>query len=448
MSSLYLYFIKQYKNTWTNLSLRIRIEIVILFIIYFTFFTTRLTILFNDQLTNFNSTPFGLSQFLLHSFVFLISFSVPFIHLNLVPKQKGLVYYRTLPLNKLNSFWLLYFLHFKYQIVGFIVILPVFIALLATAGIVYSVYFFVFLLSYQTIMILFISDLSVGSNRKGPILLKYFFAIFFIITIFFLLYFLTNYYFVFDPIFLLCAIIVLTRRWKKFWINWDNYIGKKDFDSKHQKRKSRWLSYSDFNNLPIGNIKPLFAKEFLNYLRNRKFIRLQIISIIIFFLILIVMHFKVSSNFVLYSTLFTILFIWQHFSIQFNEKYVKAESAYFIKTLPFKYHQLWMAKFINELIFVFIPILFLMVLYFINGFMISEIFQSLSVILIFSLVVLATIINFKIIFFDRPRFAGYAYHFFIAFVAVMSYNYYLVGPIIAMILLTYFTFYSYREFAR
>jgi hypothetical protein len=448
LSSLYLYFFKQYKNTWKNLVLRIRIEIFILFIIYFSFFATRLIKLFNDQLSNFNSTPFGLSQFLLHGLILLISFSVPFIHLNLLPKQKSLVYYRTLPLNKTNTFWLLFFLHFKYQIVAFIVMLPVFIALLATVGIVHSFYFFVSLLFYQTIMILFISELAVSSNRKHWILLKYFFSILLIFTIYFLLYFLTEYYFAFDPIFLICAIIVLTHRYKNLWINWDNYIGITGLDTIKQKIKTKWLIYSDFYKLPLGKIKPIFAKEFLNYLRNRKFIRLQIISIIIFLSILFVLHLNVQNNFVLYSSFITILFIWQHFTLQFNEKYIKADSAFFMKALPFKYHQLWIAKFINEFIFVFTVILFLMIFYFIKGFVISEILQSLLMVLIFSLIVLATIINFKIIFFDRPRFAGYAYHFFIVFIAVMSYNYYLVGPIIALILLTYFTYYSYREFAR
>ena len=69
-------------------------------------------------------------------------------------------------------------------------------------------------------------------------------------------------------------------------------------------------------------------------------------------------------------------------------------------------------------------------------------------ILLFSLIVLAAIINFKIIFFDRPRFGGYAFHLFIIFISVMSVNYLLVGPVIALMLLIYFTYYSYREFAR
>ena len=448
MSSLYIYYFKQYKNTWNNLSLRLRIEIIILFIIYFTFFTTRLINIFNIQLNNSAATPIGLTQIILHTLIILVSFSVPFIHLNLLPKQKGIVHFRSLPLNKLNTFWFLFFLHFKYQVIGLIIILPVFIALMVSTGFLLSINFIIFVLLYEIILIIFITNLSANSKQNRLIVLKYFLTIFFTFSIYFLIYFYTDYYFLFDPILFVGATILLLLRWKNFWFDWDNYIRKTNIDSTQQKRKNRWFAYSDFNKLPLPKISPLFAKEMLNYLRNRKFIRMQIFSIIIFCMILVFLQIKVHENFVLYSSAVTILFIWQHFSLQFNEKYMKADSAVFIKTLPFKYYQIWIAKFISEFLFVFCLLLFLPILYLLMGLPIVEIYQSLFVIILFSLVVLATIINFKIIFFDRPRFAGYAYHFFVIFVFVMSINYYLVGPIIALILLIYFTFYSYREFAR
>lgn len=448
MNSLYLYFFKQYKNTWKNLSLRIRIEIIILFVIYFSFFTTRLINIFVNQVSNSNSTPFGLSQIILHGFIFLLSLSLPFIHIHLVPKQKGLIYFRTLPLNRINTFWLLFFLHFKYQVIGFVILLPLIIAFIATAGVLHAVFFFICSLLYLTILILFTSDLSNDSAQKWVTFTKYFVTIFFVFSVYFLVYFFSDYYFLFDPVFLLGAIVLLSLRWNKIWMKWDNYMGKSVFDSSQLKIKNRWISYDNFNIMPFRKTTSLFAKEILNYLRNRKFIRLQIIYLIIYLLIMFVLHLKVPDNFVLISSFLSMFFIWLHFSLQFNEKYVKADSAVFMKTLPFRYHQLWMAKFFNEFLFVIILIFFLMTVFFIKGFMILEIFQSLLVILIFSLIVLATIINFKIIFFNRPRFAGYAYHFFIVFVSVMSYKYYLVGPIIALILLTYFTYYSYREFAR
>jgi hypothetical protein len=448
LSSLYLYFLKQYKNTWKSLSLRIRIEIIILFIVYFTFFTTRLIQIINEQLSDPNISSFGLNQFILHVLIFLLSFTIPFIHLNLLPKQKGLVYYRTLPLNKLNTFWLVFLLHYKYQLIGLLIILPVFISSLFTLNTILSFYFIFGIILYQTIFILYISDFAMQTKNTFIPFFKYFSLFLIVFGVYFSMYFYTDYYFLFDVVFFTASLIYLIPRWKSNCFNWDSYIKITKGKSKSKNNKSRLISYSLIQKFPISKISPLLAKEMLNYLRNRKYIRIQIISLILFTCLLLILHFKVEENFVIYSSAVTILFIWQHFSLQFNEKYIKAESAVFIKTLPFKYYQIWLAKFISEFLFIFILLLFLTILYLLMGLLITEIYQSLFVIIIFSLLVFATIINFKLIFFDRPRFAGYAYHFFIIFVAVMSINYYLVGPIITSILLIYFTFYSYREFAR
>jgi hypothetical protein len=236
--------------------------------------------------------------------------------------------------------------------------------------------------------------------------------------------------------------------WENNWKKWDDYLKITIVNSTQQKKSIRFLQYADFIKLPFQKISPLVAKEILNYIRNRKFIRMQIFSLLIYLLIILFLHINVHENFVLYSAILSIFFIWQHFSLQFNEKYIKADSSVFIKTLPIKYYQLWISKFICEFLFVLILVLFLALLYLLKGFQFAEMYQSLFAILLFSLIVLATIINFKIIFFDRPRFAGYAYHFFIIFIVVMSINYYLVGPAIAFILLIYFTLYSYRGYVR
>ena len=300
---------------------------------------------------------------------------------------------------------------------------------------------------FPIILILYISDLVSRVKSNFSIYIKYFSFLLIVFGVYFLTYFYTDYYLLYDPFFFTVSLIYLIPKWKTNYFNWDGFIKISQGKSKQKRSQVRLFSYPAFQNLPFPKITPLLAKELLNYLRNRKFIRMQISSFFIYSLILLFLHMKVHDNFVLYSSGVTILFIWQHFSLQFNEKYMKAECAVFIKTLPFKYYQIWIAKFISEFLFVFIFLIFLTILYLLLGLPLVEIYQSLFVIILFSLIVLATIINFKIIFFDRPRFAGYAYHFFIIFISVMSVNYYLVGPIIALILLVYFTFYSYREFA-
>jgi len=448
LSALYLYFIKQYKNIWKNLSLRIRIEIIILIIIYFSFFTTRLISLFKEQLSNPNTTEFGFVQFILHSLIFMISISIPFIHLNLIPRQPGIANFRTLPLSQLNSFWLLFFLHFKYQLIGLILILPIFTALLVLNNIFFSLYFLMSVILFQTVFILFISIFSVQVKSKLIIIAKYYILILVLFCSYYLMYFYTDYYLLYDPIFFIVSSLYLIQNWKESYYNWDIFIESNQNKLGENRNQMGIFTYSTLKKISFPKLTPLLAKEILNYLRNRKYIRIQIISFIIYVIILFFLNIKLQENYIIYSSAITFIFIWHHFSFQFNEKYVKADSTVFIKTLPFKYYQLWITKFISEFIFVLILLLFLTVYYLLVGIQFIDIYQSLLVILLFSVIVLAAIINFKIIFFDRPRFAGYAYHFFIIFITVMSINYYLVGPIIATALLIYFTFYSYREFTR
>jgi len=448
LSSLYLYFFKQYKNIWKNLSLRIRIEILILFIIYFTFFSTRLINLFKEQLSNPDITEIGFVQFVLHLLILLISISIPFIHLNLIPRQQGIVNFRSFPLSKLNTFWLLFFLHYKYQLIGLILILPIFTAMLVSNNIFFSFYFLMSIILFQTIFILFFSIFSIQMKSKQIALVKYYILISVLFVSYYSMYFYTDYYLLYDPMFFIISLFYLILNWKNNYYKWDMFIESNQNRSGQKRNQPGFLAYSTFNKISFPKLTPLLAKEILNYLRNRKYIRIQIISFSIYVLILFYLNIKLQNNFIIYSSTITFIFIWHHFSFQFNEKYIKADSAVFLKTLPIKYYQLWITKFISEFIFVLIMLLFLTICYLFLGFQLIDVYQPLLVIILFSVIVLAAIINLKIIFFDRPRFAGYAYHFFIIFITVMSINYYLVGPIIATALLIYFTFYSYREFAR
>jgi hypothetical protein len=72
----------------------------------------------------------------------------------------------------------------------------------------------------------------------------------------------------------------------------------------------------------------------------------------------------------------------------------------------------------------------------------------LGIISLFSIFILYIITIIRIIFFDNPRFAGYAYHFLIIFTLVMISNFYLVGPVITLLLIIYLNYVSYRQFQK
>ena len=69
----------------------------------------------------------------------------------------------------------------------------------------------------------------------------------------------------------------------------------------------------------------------------------------------------------------------------------------------------------------------------------------LGLLLLFSLLVLTTMINFQLLFYDNPRLAGYAYHFTVLFFTVMSINYRFVGPVITLFMMV-LIFYKTRKY--
>jgi len=141
------------------------------------------------------------------------------------------------------------------------------------------------------------------------------------------------------------------------------------------------------------------------------------------------------------------LFIWLHYAHQFNEKYTFTDSKFLIRSMPVRYYQIWSARFINELIFL-IPVLIIcfiaLVIFESNLELVLLIFLAL---LLFALITLFIITNIRMIFYDNPRMAGYAYHVLIIFAAVMITNFYLVGPLVIFALLIYIGFMSHRQFS-
>jgi hypothetical protein len=63
-----------------------------------------------------------------------------------------------------------------------------------------------------------------------------------------------------------------------------------------------------------------------------------------------------------------------------------------------------------------------------------------------SVLILTTMLNFQMLFYEDPRYAGYAYHFSVIFFVVMSYNYRFVGPLVTLFMAGYFFYKNYRYF--
>ena len=143
-----------------------------------------------------------------------------------------------------------------------------------------------------------------------------------------------------------------------------------------------------------------------------------------------------------------IIFIWVHYSSQFNEKYVLPENDVLMKTMPFSYLQIWIAKFSFEMLFALFLALVTPLFLWTAGVNAATIFSILLILLLFAVFILTIMTTLRISFYEQPRLAGYAYHFLVIFSAVMIMNFYLVGPIVILGLLFFLIIRGYLQFSK
>ena len=105
-----------------------------------------------------------------------------------------------------------------------------------------------------------------------------------------------------------------------------------------------------------------------------------------------------------------------------------------------------LAKFISEFLYILIIILILSIFLIIHGLSLLNILIFLGMVFTFSVFILYLMILMRTLFYDNPRFAGYAYHLTVIFTVIMTLNFYLVGPLITVGILIYLNIKSYRQF--
>ncbi|MEE9118459.1 MAG: hypothetical protein V3U02_07685, partial [Calditrichia bacterium] len=117
MNAILKYHVLQIFNYWDHLKFRIRAEIIILFVIFYSFFTDKLVFYFNQILDQQDTSLTGLSTIVLHLLMLIVILSTPFIYFNLFPRQKGLTNLSLYPLKKSEALTALMIYFVKYQIV-------------------------------------------------------------------------------------------------------------------------------------------------------------------------------------------------------------------------------------------------------------------------------------------------------------------------------------------
>jgi len=448
MTIILKYYWLQIYNFWRQLGLRVQLEVVFLGIVFNSFFTNKLSSVFSQWLVRPQVTAFGLSNLLVHAIMLLVFFAAPFIYHNLIPRQKGLGILGNEPLTSGQVFTVLMIVYLKYQFLILLISLPVFTALYLTAGgwpVVYALTAFIISLLVSLLFIQRLADSAWPHTRQTAV---YFMLTGFYFTCYFLIYQFTGYDLYLDLLVFTLSGWLLHKSWRNSWHSWDQLLVRARIFLERSTRKVRGVTYFSFPRFIPSGWRPLLIKEILSYLRNRKYQRLKLISLSVFILALTAIHFYFPEHYLALVSLITFVLIWEHYSHQFSEKYVKRDPPLFYRSLPVKFRYLIFSKFFSEFIFILSIIFIIFIASLCHGLEISLVSIYCGMITLISAIILYIIILMRLIFYDRPRFAGYAYHMMIFFMVMLNATYYLVGPIISILMLFYLNYISYRQFQK
>jgi len=437
--------IKQPANIWKSLELRHKIEALLLFVLIYAFMATRLNTLFASWLED-GATELGTTLLVSNLFTLLLTFSSVLILRWFIPKQKGINIFISSPLDNRQVAKILFYYSFKYLSSYLILFLPIITALAVSFGLYPAILstLIIVLVSYSYLMIFF----RLGNRYKaGASFVFYGFLTSLIYHgLFSSIYWWTEYAHIFQIIVLILAtsLIILLNKDKRSILLLENF-------TTYKKKEIINPQISNHKILSIANVFPdkvqaLFEKEIYSLWRNRYYKKLKIQSFSIFIVLsLIVINANVEYRGI-WLVVVTCFTIWLHYSNNFNEKYMISDPEWFIRTLPIRFRHLFFAKYFAEIAFVFLLILCDVVFLQFSGTSVLIQFYNLAFVFVFAHLVLFTMLNFQIMFYDNTRLAAYAYHFSLLFIVIMILNYRLVGPVIALGLLIFFLYKNVKYF--
>ncbi len=436
--------LRQPLNSWRSMGWIYKIEIIFLIGLIYIVTISKIYKQYMDWLNYEWLTTFVLTSLMTNFFIILIFLSGPFILLYMLPRQSGLHPFYSKPLSSKQLFQLIGYYYFKYELITTIIYM-VFLSALFGINWLASIASLGMISVFG--LVIFILQFTLFINRRSN---SYFLGLLFAIiilytTIYVIFIWYLNEFWIFNLAIFIVAGFIL---WKK-WPQGDTIHLELVFPMKSTWRENHRMGRLNFKIIPKllpAKLQVLFNKELLGLWRNPSYRRLKWITFVSYIFLMILTILSQIENKDIIMTLLTGLVIWLHYSNYFNEKYVQPDPDWYFHTVPFRFHHLWLSKFLVEFLFIIIILISFWIMLFISGFNLIEQLNMILLILSFSIVVLSVMLNFQIMFYDNPRLAGYAYHFTILFLLIMIINYRLVGPLISIILLTFYFYKSYRYF--
>ena len=426
--------LKQPVHIWKQLGRWHRVEVILLTGLIFIYLLTRL----HPRLEQAGANNMAAAGALYVYTLFLLA-SGAFILRYLLPRQRALPLFYTLPLDRSGLTELIGYYYFKYQLIFPLLLFPFTAALFLTGwpyGLLLSVCVLVFTpLIYFWHLYLFVRF------RRGTL----FFAINGVVwgLAFFSFPLLTADPFRFWSLYAGTALLgfpFLLRQWRRT-----------DTPALEQLWPLNEPFYTSRLRWPLSvpglpkTVNALLRKEALNLWRNPHYRRLKLLTLVVYIGLMIYCLFTDEAPRFDNMLLAGLLIIWLHYAQHFSEKYVLPEPEWFIHTTPLRFFPLWLAKMSVEFFFVCILLAVQYLFLWLGGAEATVQWNMFGLLLLFSLLVVGTMVNFRILFYDNPRLAGYAYHFTVVFFTVMSVNYRFVGPLVTLFMMT-LIFYKTRKY--
>jgi len=436
--------LRQPKNIWKTLGLLHKIEIILLGGMICTYLVTRFIPTFKNWLSAGQFSAFELNALILHSVTFIILISAPFIFLYLLPRQKDLHVFYTKPLSKTDTLLTLGFYYHKYQTAPILFFLPLLIALgiLDPVSALFSLILFVI---YDIVIYLLIFCLFIQTRNKKSFLFNSFILIIIHTLLVNLFVFYHPLIWYFDIAFILLSGFVI----KRFFILADPFHIESIYPLTEQIYKMRTAGNWSFRSIPRflpAPVQSLFNKELLGLWRNPQYRKLKLFTIFIYSVILLLLSIANVEYKEMWMAIFSAVIIWLHYSNHFNDKYILPEPEWYFRSLPLRFSQVWISKIAVELLFIFILLIIQWAFLLFLKLDINAQMNIIGLLFFFSMIILLTMLNFQIMFYNDPRLAGYAYHFTIIFFVVMSINFRFVGPVITLFMIGYYFYKNYRFF--
>jgi hypothetical protein len=328
----------------------------------------------------------------------------------------------------------------KYHLIPLLLMLPVLIALALTTHFSAVILFLLGMFVCPVYFVLLIHVLNVSITGYVRPIALYFATTGAYFLILALVYMFLAYYAVYQlAMILLPGILFYQKRFV-----WDRSVSWPAGTKKIRSNPLTRIRYPDFPRI----LRPLAAREILVSLRNIRYLRLKLFSTLLYILLLTAGHDYFSDSYINFVSAVTLVFIWIHYSSQFNEKYVQPEIRVFMRTMPLRFFHLVAARIVSELIYILLLLILQNIFLLISGIPVILMLYLSAGVLIFATVVFYIIAILRILFYDNPRLAGYAYHFLIIFSLMMTANFYLVGPVVILALLVYLTILSRRQIVK